>query len=125
VSPWKSIASVVFLAIWLPATHHCQLEKLPGLGFLRCATDAGESHCGEDSCDVVEHGAFKAPDTGDLIVFPEYRELTLEVPHLIPEPESDAPASLHEARIPRMSRFDSWECYSSRALAIRGPSLPS
>jgi hypothetical protein len=55
--------SLLCLAVWLPATQHCQLEKLPGLAFLACATDTqGNSDCQGDSCDVVEHGAYKSPD---------------------------------------------------------------
>ena len=63
MSWWKAILSVLCLATWLPATQHCQLEKLPGLEFLACPTDTpGNSDCEGDSCDVVEHGAYKTPD---------------------------------------------------------------
>src|SRR5436309_11555413 len=71
VSPLKAIVSVLCLGIWLPATQHCRLENLPGLEFLQCATDTpGKSDCQGDSCDTVEHGAYRVPDNGDLLVFP-------------------------------------------------------
>jgi hypothetical protein len=63
VNRWKAILSVVCLAIWLPATRHCQLENLPGLAFLQCSSDTSESsECEDDSCDAVERGMYKAPD---------------------------------------------------------------
>src|SRR5258707_13241641 len=64
VKRWKAIVSLLCLAIWLPATQHCRLENLPGLGFLQCETDSpGKSDCQGDSCDVVERGMYKAPDS--------------------------------------------------------------
>lgn len=120
---WKAMVSLLCLAIWLPATQHCQLENLPGLGFLQCAGDTpGESDCQGDACDVVERGMYKVPDNADIIVIRVGAALLFEVPEVPPEMAlGNGTADFLE--VPEPARLDSWECYSSRALAIRGPSL--
>jgi hypothetical protein len=118
--------SLLCLAVWLPATQHCQLEKLPGLDFLRCATDTpADSDCRGDSCEVVERGAYKVPESGDMVVIPPCLEMLFEIDEILPEAafRPKRPSEYSDTSISQ--RPDSWQCYSSRALAIRGPSLPS
>jgi hypothetical protein len=68
---WKAIVSVLCLAVWLPATQHCRLENLPGLGFLRCPGDTDEkSGCAGDSCDTVEKGNYKPSDHERVVPAP-------------------------------------------------------
>ena len=71
VNRWKAIFSLLSLAMWLSATQHCKLENLPGCGFLRCATDTpGNSDCQGDSCDAVERGMYKNPDSQQVTAPP-------------------------------------------------------
>jgi hypothetical protein len=126
VNRWKAIVSLLCLAVWLPATHHCQLEKLPGLAFLHCPTDTpGNSDCQGDGCETVEKGFYKTSDNTDVA-------LSAIILAVMPEAvEPAAPASVScssEVALissPPRECCESWEYYSSRALAIRGPSLLS
>jgi hypothetical protein len=52
------------VALWLPATLHCQLEELPGLQFLTCCDHETEAphqddDCQTDFCAMVEGGLYK------------------------------------------------------------------
>jgi hypothetical protein len=126
VKRWKAILGLLCLAVWLPATQHCQLEKLPGLGFLQCPTDTpGNSDCQGDSCDVVEHGAYKTPDDGDIVLVPLVEAVLCEIAEILPDVAPVPNAAALSTDVPVPVRPDSWEYYSSRALAIRGPSLLS
>jgi len=52
---------LVMLALWLPATLHCQLESIPGLEFVRCASDTpDQSDCSGDGCCAVEKSQYKS-----------------------------------------------------------------
>jgi len=52
---------VMMLALWLPATLHCQLESIPGLEFVRCASDTpDQSDCSGDGCCAVEKSQYKS-----------------------------------------------------------------
>jgi hypothetical protein len=118
--------AVLCLAIWLPATNHCQLEKLPGLAFLECASDAeGQPDCEGDSCDVVERGVYKAPDSSDVAaVF--IAVLVENDPSLVAEPSEAGSAAQvvcvcdETALLPQ-----TWQSYSVLAVPIRGPSFLS
>ena len=116
--------SLLCLAVWLPATQHCALEKLPGLAFLQCAGDAeGRPDCSGDSCDAVERGAYKVPDSSDTVAT------------LVPIVISDAPVLIAEPAEPaKVAALDlcesailpeAWQFYSALAVPIRGPSLLS
>ena len=124
VSRWKAIISLFCLAVWLAATQHCQLEKLPGLTFLQCTADTeGQPDCSGDSCDVVERGFYKVPDSSDVAA--AFSQVLLErISILVAEPAEavvptpdivEAAALLPEA----------WQSYSVVAVPIRGPSFPS
>jgi hypothetical protein len=125
VKQWKAIVSLLCLTIWLPATQHCNLEKLPGLGFLHCETDTpGNSDCKGDSCDVVERGVYKAPDAGELNIIPVVAAVLIWT---VPAIESATPQLSQPAIVKATSgeRSESWQSYSPLALPIRGPSLSS
>jgi hypothetical protein len=114
------------LATWLPATQHCQLEKLPGLSFLQCTTETpgNSSGCEGDSCDTVEKGLYKKSDNGDIAIPAILAEVLFEAT-AIAELPSPCTHELELISSPPRQRCESWEWYSSRALAIRGPSIPS
>jgi hypothetical protein len=67
VNPWKAILSLALVAIWLPATSHCKLERLPGFQFLECASDCPtSSDCATDGCEL-EDSFYKTPDNVPLV----------------------------------------------------------
>ncbi len=56
--------ALVLLALWMPVTLHCVLERLPGLHWLECccaaASDAQTpSNCERQPCGSLEGGAVK------------------------------------------------------------------
>ena len=125
MSQWKSILSLMCLAVWLPATQHCKLENLPGLAFLQCPTDTPDSsNCQGDSCDTVERGAYRVPDNVDLVIVPLLPAVVPELrPVVAPEPALVlSPSLLVVLSEPSSER---WQYYSVRAAPVRGPSLPS
>ena len=123
---WKAILSLLCLVMWVSATQHCQLENLPGLGFLHCAGDtSGKSDCQGDACDVVERGAYKAPDHADASIVPLVVAVLI---YTVPATECTVPElcnlAVTSATLPRR-RAESWQSFSALALPIRGPSLHS
>ena len=72
----------VLLALWLPATFHCQLESIPGLEFVRCASDtSNQSDCSDDGCCAVEKQQYKSEQNrqtipaGRILIPPPERSL--------------------------------------------------
>ena len=126
VKRWKAILSLVCLSLWLPATHHCQLEKLPGLAFLECTGDSSEkSNCEGDSCDAVEKGLYKSSDNHAVLAVLAAVFVVQAPVSLTPEPAAPFTYEIALISSPPRHRCESWEWYSSRALAIRGPSFLS
>ena len=112
------------LAIWLPATHHCQLERLPGLAFLECAGDAdGQSDCEGDSCDVVERGVYKTPDSADVAA--ALIAVLVENDLVLMAAPSEAAVPAYIVRDDSALLPQRWQSYSVLAAPIRGPSLLS
>ena len=58
--------------LWLPMTLHCQLESIPGLEFLACASEnsSSESHC-DDRCCSVERAAYKSEQVRQTLPLPD------------------------------------------------------
>jgi hypothetical protein len=112
------------LAVWLPATQHCKLENVPGLGFLHCATDKpGTSDCDSDSCQELESGFYKTTEQKALI--PE-RAWTLSF-FAVAVPAEDCPsaASFGFASDFPQELSQSWQFLSRTALPVRSPTLLS
>ena len=123
MSRWKAIVSLVCLAVWLPATQHCRLERLPGFAFLHCPTDRpGDSDCEGDACDTVEKGSYKGSENVDLIVLPLAAVTAIEAPALIPPQTHSVSAVVVLHAGPPREPPERWHLYSPIALPIRGPS---
>ena len=128
VNPWKTIISLIILAIWLPATLHCKLENLPGLSFLICCSDEDatphqEDDCDTDGCAWVESALYKTPDNGPLVApvvlvlsafvaAPDDKELA--------EPESNFRLNLFPPELPQ-----NWHFSRRAAPQPRAPSFVS
>jgi hypothetical protein len=100
------------------------LEKLPGLTFLQCTADTeGQPDCSGDSCDVVERGAYKAPDSSDMAA--AYSLVLVErVSILVAEP-AEAVVPTPDVREAVALLPETWQSYSVVAVPIRGPSISS
>ena len=115
----RGVLSFVALALWLVATHHCQLENVLGLTFLRCASPtATSSHCEGDSCQIVESGVYKISDTRAYV--PVAPLVVVIVPAEVLE---DSATAASEALPPELPQ--SWQFISRTALPIRAPSIAS
>lgn len=70
--------TLLLALLWLPVMVHCQLESIPGLGWLSCCghSDADDSpahhtqDCEADSCATVESGLYKLEDAPGSLVSP-------------------------------------------------------
>jgi hypothetical protein len=112
------------LAMWLPATQHCELEKLPGLSFLHCAADVDGKDCQGDACDVVERGFYKAPETVKVVA--GFVAVVLPLPPRLAD-EAAFRISTFSSSVEAMSVpiAAAWRWYSAIAVPIRGPSRAS
>src|SRR2546430_5367238 len=125
VNRWKAILSVLCLAIWLPATQHCNLEKLPGLGFLRCAGDASEkSDCAGDSCDTVEKGCYKPSDNSRVAPAPVLLAVVVSL-HLQAESLHSQNANFEVPTFPPPDLPKGWQFITRAAAPPRPPSFVS
>jgi hypothetical protein len=124
VNRWNAFLSVLCLAIWLPATQHCNLENLPGFSFLACSADeTGTTDCEGDSCQTVENGAYKIPDNGDFALIPVLSGILIDV-LVVAEAQPLCPTHGRVSEPPE-PRSETWQFYSSFAVPIRGPSFCS
>lgn len=58
---------LVLLALWMPVSLHCALERLPGLHWLQCCCADGAdaqtpTNCERQPCASLEAGAVKAEE---------------------------------------------------------------
>jgi len=127
VSKLTKVSAILTLVLWGLAAMHCQLEAVPGLGFLKsCCSVDGEGSvprdCGDDGCSTVEDGKYR----------PEERTASAPKPQLIPA----AFAPVNEAPIPELQAVSfiaesppelprSWQFAHRTALLPRAPSLAS
>ena len=112
--------------LWLPMTLHCQLESIPGLEFLACASDGQNSKgdCDEGGCCAVEKSQYKSEQARLTIPSPGLLPVAfapvLDVANTLPAEVSlgiftSAPPELHKT----------WHFVSRMALPVRAPSIAS
>ena len=102
---------------------HCELESIPGLGFIKCdATETPASHCESDNCNAVEGGQFFQIQKSLSASF-EFVGLPFEV--LVPLKQAgDQPTILPIPKnLPELPV--SWQFISRTSLPVRAPSLVS
>ncbi len=125
----KAIVATLFAVFWTVAAAHCQIEVLPGLGFLRCvpaeqSAPSSGSHCGDNVCVTIESGQYA---TDFERVSAPAPPLTLAVSAFalaaIPLPDQEAESLLTpaEATAPRKP----WQFVFRTALPPRAPSVAS
>ncbi len=113
----KKAFALALLGLWLGATNHCRLESIPGLEFLRCASDTeANSNCDGDGCDVVEKGFYKSEESKAVAVAP----LFVEAVFLLSTAEQIVPPPL----IANFSTFASPELPGTWQFSLRTALLP-
>lgn len=122
------IIAMLLLALWMPVTMHCDLEALPGFGFLVCGShpDAAphqNADCEEDICASVESGACRMEDN-QPVAFPPLALLpvaTCDEFHVAPLPVA---SSLGAASAPP-ELSAGWQFSARAAPPVRAPSFVS
>jgi len=119
-----AIVALVMLALWVPITMHCQLEKIPGLEFLHCSDDTSSHDCKGDGCQTVESGGYKVENNQAAIFATLNAVVLLEtfLP-LEPPPPAVAPFTVTKAVPPELPTC--WQFFFRTALPPRAPSLAS
>lgn len=72
VKPFRTVLTLLMVALWPLVVSHCDLEQLPGFEFLACGDGAAQTphqdnECETDSCASVESGLYKT-ESGRLEV---------------------------------------------------------
>jgi hypothetical protein len=126
VRNFRNIFFALAAFVWLPVSAHCQLETVPGLEFLRCASDSQNSkgHCSDTGCCAAEKSQYKADQV----------RLTLPSPDLLPisfapilDTANSLPAEVSVGILtpapPQLLK--TWQFASRTALPVRAPSIAS
>src|SRR6185295_6551715 len=115
------IVGLVLLVLWVPITVHCTLESVPGLEFLKCATDADQGKdCEGDSCTQLESATYKISDTHADFLPPAFASLFAFL--IFELPVDEQPTTVIET-LPEIS--SSWQFSYRTALPPRAPSFVS
>lgn len=116
----------MLVVLWLPATLRCEIETLPGLEFLGCATPcngADDKSCSD--CANLETGLVKI--SNDQIKAPAPAELLLCQCEFCLRPEFSAPDSgvrvTRQQTGTRDERQRTWHFVRRAALPSRAPSV--
>ena len=125
VNSLRTVITLVMLVLWPLAVMHCKLETIPGLEFLRCASDTDtSSDCQGDGCETVESALYKVPDHQNIA--PEPILKTVVLPSLL---EREArPCENHlcwrvTSAPPELPKV--WQFSFRTALPPRAPSIGS
>ena len=123
----KTMTVLAMLALWLPATNHCRLEQIPGLGFLVCCDHEAtaphqDNDCDTDGCALFENGHYRTEEpqaalpAPDLVVLAMLFSLAQEAPCFhVAQARVRAPAP------PELPR--AWQFSFRAALPVRAPSI--
>jgi hypothetical protein len=129
VRHFRNIVFALAAFLWLPASAHCQLKSLPGLGFFQCAVDDQPScdpskDCGDCGCFAVEKSQYKSeqirltPPSPDLlpISFTPLLPLAKTLP-------AEVSLGILTAAPPEL--LNTWQFASRTAVPARAPSAVS
>jgi len=126
VQRFQNILFALAAFLWLPASAHCQLETVPGLGFLRCSVTAADTHHpAKDCCDgcASEQSQYRA----------DHVRLNFPTPELLPVFSAPVLPVLNalstEVSLGILTAappwLPSWHFVSRTALPARAPSIAS
>ena len=117
----KFILTMVLLALWVPATVHCELESAGLVPMDECCQTEANNHRCDSGCNVVEDGGIKTecqmlapapPETGVILT----NLSAIPVPDL-PREKQPRPEAFKIHHLPQF--------VIHTALPIRGPSFAS
>ena len=129
VKLFRTLVTLLLVALWPLATSHCNLEQLAGLEFLACADEPAavaphqDNSCETDSCASVESGFYKTEDGSQLVPTPSLVPSAFLTAVLA---EAAQPASIRQIShfappdLPRV-----WQFSFRTALPPRAPSFVS
>ena len=125
---FRSTIAVALLALWMPATMHCQLESAFGLEVLSCCTHEDEpssahhdqDDCDADECAVVESGLYKLQDEQCLV--PDPPEVIEVTQRALSMDAQEAP-QIPETALAPPELLHSWIFSLRAAPAPRAPSV--
>jgi hypothetical protein len=119
------LVAIILAVLWVPIVGHCVLEKMPGLEFLQCAGENGQSDCDDsgDACSELENPNYKLSKTNLEVPQPEFAILF----HLLFQ---DSIRNVLETQPKRLNEVppeisSSWQFSLRTALPPRAPSLIS
>ena len=119
---WKIIFTLLLLAMWLPATVHCELESVGILPMDECCETQGPgNHRCDSGCNIVEDGGIK---TECVNVLPAPPMVCIVLPELSLLPVTHTLRAVK----PHQTNFENNhlpQFLIGTALPIRGPSLAS
>jgi hypothetical protein len=128
LSRLRKLAALLLVALWLPATLHCQLEGLGLDAIFACADDAAEAahsndECTDDGCQTIESGQVTLSkmrvDVASLALFAGSDAFCLfEIP--APAPAGEISASRQDETLPLQR---TWQFDRRAALPARAPGL--
>jgi hypothetical protein len=124
----KKIIVLLLLAVWMPATMCCALERA-GVPFFQqcCEDDCSESSpkqpCTDKTCCLLESGNYQTANPAPLVVTPESVFLLLALTFIEPPQPHPGSAELSDSSLPELSV--GWQFLSRTALPVRAPSLAS
>lgn len=117
----KCIA-ILFVALWVPLTAHCSLEKLPGLSFLNCPADTADTHCDDEACRTIESGSYKISSDSAVVALPAVCVTWTVLADLNETFSVSCAASLRPLLQPP-ALPKQWQFVFRAALPVRAPSL--
>lgn len=117
----------LLLALWVPATAHCQLEN--AFALLVCcdhadATPHQDADCKTDACATVESGAYRSETPPSLGLPPAFL-FTLMVAEITAEPLAPPPSDFVATALSPPELPRGWQFSLRAALPVRAPSLAS
>jgi len=129
VPRWSKTASLLLLAVWLPATLHCRLEAagLTAPHHEECHEEAGHgtaTDCKEDACPAIEEALIKDTSADLAVSAPADCACALCLAVLLGTCEGGSELSLSPARhAPPPDLMAGWQFEFRAAPPARAPSL--
>jgi len=128
VKSFRTLLTMLLVALWPLVTSHCDLEQLPGFEFLACTDEAAATHaesdCATDTCASVESAFYKTEDAQLLVPTPPLIPSNL-LTTVLPSPVEPAVTSkvVFDSAPPELPQV--WQFSFRTALPPRAPSLVS
>ena len=123
---FRNIFFALAAFLWLPVSAHCQLETVPGLEFLRCASDTqtAQGHCNDSGCCSAEKSQYKTEQARATLPSPDLLPISsaplLPLVNTLP---AEVSVGILTAAPPQLLK--TWQFASRTALPVRAPSIAS